>query len=392
MQLDVAECRDRLALACQWLGNIAQVRAESDVTAAMRGRHAHPAWVGAIRGEYRVSTAEWSFFCPIWHTGQAVRALVAADEVLGGGWLDAATRGADFILANQWADGPDRGLILGFEDHGDKVNISAILECLDGLLVLSQRTGLPRYREAALAAVDWIQRKAVIAETGLVLDLYAPATASFVPNAYRTEGRPLAEDAIFLKAHQLTGRADHLRTAVAIANRLLADEGPPGNWVKYSPCDPATGATHPRHAYWWGRPMLALYQHTGDERYRDAFSRSCEWYVRALRRDGGLIRNTYTDFTSDSFGHATSGVGGAALMFLDAMAALGRADLAAHLERALSYCMMMQFTRPRDPNLVGCVLEKVLPPDGTDASPYQIRDLGTIFFAQAMAQYLTFRR
>jgi hypothetical protein len=57
-------------------------------------------------------------------------------------------------------------------------------------------------------------------------------------------------------------------------------------------------------------------------------------------------------------------------------------------ERGLSYCMRMQFTKPKDANLAGCVLEKVLPPDGTDTSPYHIRDLGTIFFVQAMAQYL----
>ena len=33
-----------------------------------------------------------------------------------------------------------------------------------------------------------------------------------------------------------------------------------------------------------------------------------------------------------------------------------------------------------DPNLRGAVLEKVLPPDGTDRLPYRVRDLGTIFF------------
>jgi hypothetical protein len=33
-------------------------------------------------------------------------------------------------------------------------------------------------------------------------------------------------------------------------------------------------------------------------------------------------------------------------------------------------------------------LEKVLPPDGTDRSPYYLRDLGTIFFVQVAAQLL----
>ena len=38
--------------------------------------------------------------------------------------------------------------------------------------------------------------------------------------------------------------------------------------------------------------------------------------------------------------------------------------------------------------LRGAILEKVLPPDGTDRSPYHIRDLGTIFFVIAAEKYL----
>jgi hypothetical protein len=50
--------------------------------------------------------------------------------------------------------------------------------------------------------------------------------------------------------------------------------------------------------------------------------------------------------------------------------------------------MNMQFTHPQDHNLHGAILEKILPPSGSDASPYHIRDLGTIFFIQAAAEYL----
>jgi hypothetical protein len=42
--------------------------------------------------------------------------------------------------------------------------------------------------------------------------------------------------------------------------------------------------------------------------------------------------------------------------------------------------------KPKDPNLKSAVLEKVLESDGTDGSPYYIRDLGTIFFIQAAAK------
>ncbi len=58
------------------------------------------------------------------------------------------------------------------------------------------------------------------------------------------------------------------------------------------------------------------------------------------------------------------------------------------IERGLKYCQKMQLTRPDDENLYGCILEKVLPPDGTDHNPYHIRDLGTIFYVQAVCEVI----
>ena len=52
----------------------------------------------------------------------------------------------------------------------------------------------------------------------------------------------------------------------------------------------------------------------------------------------------------------------------------------------------MQFLNPADPNLRGAILEKVLYPDGTDSSPYYIRDLGAMFFIQAASEYLIGKR
>lgn len=43
---------------------------------------------------------------------------------------------------------------------------------------------------------------------------------------------------------------------------------------------------------------------------------------------------------------------------------------------------------PRDEYLKGTILERVLAPDGTDRNPYYIRDLGSIFFVQACANFL----
>jgi hypothetical protein len=73
-------------------------------------------------------------------------------------------------------------------------------------------------------------------------------------------------------------------------------------------------------------------------------------------------------------------------MFQDYHELTGDSEIEPHLERALGFCMKMQFTNPADPNLAGCILEKIKPPDGTDASPYYIRDLGTTFFVQTASR------
>lgn len=386
--LDRGALSTSLRLACHWIAGIAQVKSETPLPNETR-RHAHKTWVGAIRGEYSAARREWAFFCPVWHTGQAVKALVLAGEALGTEeFLPAAQLGGRFILSNTIREGPDKGLILAYEDDPHQINTSAILEGLEGLFHLSRHTGDPCFRDAALDALRWVAGLMYVPTEGGFLDCWNPEKREVVPNRYLTPIRPLLDDAVFLTGWELTGNEEFKRIAVKTAERLLKDEDPPGNWIGYAPCHRHLGYIHPRHAWWWGGPMLRVFKATGDTRFRDAFRRSVAWYGRALRHDGGLLRNTYADFSTDSFGHATSGAACAAIMHLDAARELGDTDALAVAERVLAFCMKVQFREPADPNLKGAILEKVLPPDGTDRSPYQLRDLGTIFFVQAAAKYL----
>jgi hypothetical protein len=75
-------------------------------------------------------------------------------------------------------------------------------------------------------------------------------------------------------------------------------------------------------------------------------------------------------------------------MFLRNLAAFGDKSLIPEIEKGLNYCCAVQFTNPQDSNLKGAILEKITPPDGTDSSPYYLRDLATIFFIQAASEYL----
>jgi hypothetical protein len=130
------------------------------------------------------------------------------------------------------------------------------------------------------------------------------------------------------------------------------------------------------------------YEESGDRKYLDCALRSCRWYAKAQRADGGLIRGTYLDFNTDSFGHATSGIAAAMTMFCNAIKITQSDEFLQPLGKALDYCMRLQFTNPADENLKGAILEKILPPDGTDNSPYYIRDLGTIFYIQGVSEIL----
>ena len=388
MNIPAEKLKEHIRLGVRWITDVATVK--DNTPCGEKGRsfnYAH--WNGALRGEYEAATHIWDVFCPYWHTGQAVKALVLASEVLEEpALLEDAKFCANFLLANQIKDGEDSGLYPAFEDRCDLVNTSAILESIDGMFRLSEATGDKLYQDSALKAVDWVARKAWQENLGKFFDYYQITSKSFVFGLWGAQNRPLLDDAIFVKAWKLTGNVRYLEIAKSIAETLIKEEYPSGNWIKICPCNPETGIIHPRHAYWWGRPMLTMYKETNDQRFLGVFCRSVEWYDKALRRDGGLIRDTGADFKTASFGHATSGSACAALCFMD-RAELGERDYwIKRAETALNYCIGMQFTNAQDPNLQGAVLEKVCFPDGTDRSPYYLRDLGTIFFIQAAAEYL----
>ena len=380
--------RDSVALACHWLADIAQIkhRALADEPGTVTSRFAYDDYRGAIKGEYRAATGEWSDFCPVWHTGQAVQALALASEVLAdAALLDAARRGADFILRNTIEDksDPDFGLILAFEGEPDWLNTSAIMEALPGLLELHRLTGESRYLDVSHAALDWIRRNMYLPQEGLIKDLYRFSERRIEENAYGTVGRPTVEDAVFLTVGRLCDDDALKQVHFRVLERLLEDEEPPGNWIRYTPCNEERGTIHPRHAYWWGLPFVDGFEETGDERYLAAATRAGEWYLGAQRTDGGLIRETRRDFKTASFGHATSGIACAVILWTRLWQVTADERWLEPIERALRYCQMVQIREARDTNLEGVIIEKILPPDGTDRSLIHIRDLGTIFFVQA---------
>lgn len=134
--------------------------------------------------------------------------------------------------------------------------------------------------------------------------------------------------------------------------------------------------------------MLAAYKDSGDKRYLECAIRAGDWYLQAVRLDGGLFRDTRRDFKTTSFGQVTSGIGCAAILWCELWRETGNKKWLSAIHSALNFQMQMQFTNPNDPNLKGALLELTLRPDGSDRSPYHIRDLAAIFFVQSSTSYL----
>lgn len=429
-----AKLRKRLVLGLDWLVDLALKR-EVELTGErnLTGLR-HESYRGAIRGEYKAATREWGFYAPVWHSGQALKALVGATQLpfladrpaLQEKYLAAARLIAQFLLDNQvWArqalgapdapdapnspdapdapgastalDARDHGLLLAYEETPGLVTVSGVMEATDGLFQLSEVTGDPTFRARAVAALDFVVERCYAGD-GIFWDAYDPV-ARETSNPYAPTrrynagkgGRPLQDDSQFLRAYHETGDEKYARVFWEVLACLRADEAPPGNWVAYWPNNPRKGLLHPRHAFWWGRPFVqaARERPARAEEYLAVARRAGDWYVHAIRLDGGIFRDTRTDFATSSLGHAMSGAACAAILWTELRAALDTDAYDQHVKRVLRALMQWQFVAPADPNLAGCVLEKiVLPYDNSDASPYHVRDLGTIFFVQAATSYL----
>jgi hypothetical protein len=364
--------------ACDWLADRCQANARGDP------------YDGAMRSEYIPALGQWRYYQaesqePFWHTGQAVRTLIVGYR-LGRHQkhLDAAVRGGAYMIRAQQPDG------FLFARTARNASTASQLEGLCALLDLAQVTGDARWQAHFKRALDWIVKHLYRPGEGRFTNNFQPAAGTFAPPE---RSRPLIDDATLCEAWRVFKDDGYLRIFREIADRLLRDEDPPGNWMRYQPCQPEAfgglGQIHPRQAWWWGYPMLAACDVFQDNKYLQCALRTAGWYIENSSLDGACYYHNTRNGRHISFDFCVSAAGCAGIIYADLWKRTRQDKFAAALERTLGFLMRAQFGQSiADPNLRGGFFEGFEPPDATGRQQYYVRDISTAFAGRAMLEVL----
>lgn len=397
LNIQQKELSTSIIRGADWLIKRAQVHDESDLCIKTT-KYPFTYFKGMLRNEYIQSEGLWNLFGTLWHTGQGIVAMLDAYALSGEKrFLDAAVLAGEWILEQQLDhddhDDHDAGLIKGFEDDGDAIGVSCILESLVGLFALERVTKNKKWLSAAISAVDWIARKSYIQGTGLFREPYHFHTRKFGMHHFslkhQESARPLNDDAIFLLAYRATGEKKYLKIFQEATQLLVNEENPhmSGNWIDYMPNNLQAGTFHARMAFWWGMCLVHAYEEFGDSKILEVAVRSGEWYTKAQRLDGGLFYQTDLNFDTPTTWQCVSGMACAILLWRAIQIHTGDCRFDENIEKGLSYIMSSQITSaPKDSFLYGCFPEGFMPFDGNEYPTYWIRDIATIFSIQAMSK------
>ena len=362
-------CLSAIERGSGWLADVAQITGPSRMFDDPK-HYPHSDYTGAMRTEYDTRTQVWSINGPAFHTGQAIRALLVAARRLRSERLeDAARLGASFLLREQISEEghPHQGLLLSLEQNHDEVNIQVTLEALSGLIDLYDWTGDRRYLQVVQKNADLLIEHAYLPDERLMMDHYSLGRRGFIGDAENDlPGRAMVDDAVLLKLADRTGDDRYRRIFLSMADRLIEEEGPPGTWLRFPPWRPDECRIHGRKNWWWGYPLLAAFDATGDVRYLHAGKRAGDWYLEQQNLDGGLYYTPSPDRRHNSFGICTSVVACAVLYWTDLSKRLGDDKYLDGINRGVGFLLSAQFSQDvDDENVRGAFFESPHPPDGS---------------------------
>lgn len=383
------QAEQMLQNAARWLADTARIRGPDDVFVDPRD---YPipdgGFLGAVRNEYDTRTAEWSLNGPVWHTGQAIRAVLIAHRHGGDAMLlEAALAMGDYVARNIVSDpaGSNDGLLLAYEGDNVTVNNQTVFETLPGLFDLAEVTGDDAWIGHARRVADFALG-GYNASEGLLADHYHVNDRRFIIDPDNVlPGRITLDDAVLATLSDLTGDVRYRDVFLAMVGRALRDEDPAGTWVVYPPWHRDTGRLHIRASWWWGYPMLTAHDLTGDVRFLDAAVRAGDWYLQQQHLDGGFPYAPLVSGKHGSFALATSGSAVSIILWASIFARTGDERYREPIRRSLRFLAAAQLAPDADdPNVRGALWETLNVPDGTVAPGYRVRDIAPIFAVRAV--------
>lgn len=384
--------RQIIADGAHWLAHIARIQSPADT---FEDPFDYPVvgYLGAVRTEYDTRRKVWYLNGPVWHTGQAIRAVLIAYRRTGDtALLDAARAMAEYVARNMVdAPGhPNDGLLLAYEGDNVAVNNQVLFETLPGLLDLAEVTGEPKWVNIARRAADFVIGGGFLADEGLIVDHYHVAESRFVSDPDNPHpGRIMLDDAALIQLGAATGDRRYTDVFLAMAERALREEDPPGMWIVFPPWAASSGRMHIRATWWWGYPMLAAYDLTGDQRFWEAALRAGQWYLDGQTLDGGFYYSPVVGGKHTTFGLAASGAAVASTIWCDLYRRTGDAKYKDAVNRSVAFLAAAQFSpQAADRHIRGALWESPNPPDGTACPGFFIRDIATIFAIRALDKAL----
>lgn len=394
------QCEVALRRGAAWLIEQAQVPVGGREVAPFDDPlgYPHGDYAGAIRTEYDTKTGHWGINGPTWHAGQAIRALLVAERRLGDERCHAAAvAAAEFMLRERLADpdpqagSPVAGMLLTYEGDAVHANVEVGFEGINGWLDLHEATGDARWLAAARRAAD-AYCLGYLPNERLMRDHYHVATRQFVGDPDNPNpGRAMLDDATLARLARLTGEARYGDLYLAMADRLLEEEGPRGTWLRFPPWKPEQGRVHGRKSWWWGWPLLAAHDLAAERgqadagRYLDGAIRAAEWYLAGQNLDGGAYYTPNAAGLHNSYGLCTSVSAVSILFWADLWRRTGEDRWLVGIRRAVGYLLRTQFADDvADPNVRGAFFESPNKPDGSLAPGFQVRDIATVFGIRAL--------
>ncbi len=375
--------------AASWLTDVAQIGSSSD-SFDNPAAYPHRRFVGGFKTEYDTSTRRWWVNGPVFHAGQAIRALLVAAEVTGERrFRDSAIRAGEFIAGEciEDVDAPQQGLLMSLEQNEDEINIQVTVEALSGMLDLYEATGDERYWSLLERNAEILMRDAYLPEHRLMHHHYSLAHQRFIGDESSGHpGRAMVDDAFFMRMFRISGNSEYRSIFLEMADRLVEIERPPGTWIDLPPWPASEGRIHNRKNWWWGYPLLAAYDETGESRFLECAVRAADWWRAGQTIDGGMYYSPGPDHSHTALGLCTSVSAVAALFWLELWNRIGEVRFLEAAHRSLGYLVRAQFSDAgTDPNVVGALFETPNQPDGTTCPGFLVRDLPAIFAIRAWA-------